>query len=297
MTVMVVIIGLYIPYAGPAMAAISPIPLLLVVLRRGWRVAIEAFIATCLLVSFLTGPFTTFAVLIIALRAFALGIGLRKGWSAGRTVMAGTTFMWAIVWAGMTAAALALPSWRAATEQGISLTYRQITGLLGVLLRLFGQNHLWHQLSPHLDDLLAWLLSHWLLLLPLAAWPILLVAVGAEYIIVEVVLPRFGVTPPPLRLPLFGNAADREAAQAGMLRKRLEATLQEKLGQRPEKMLRRSSRRLTPAPISIRTGSGAETPAADAVERDAAGDAGHPLESGRTSAGAAIALEEITLDR
>ncbi len=297
MTVMVVIIGLYIPYAGPAMAAISPIPLLLVVLRQGWRVAIQAFIATCLLVSFLTGPFTAFAVLTIALRSFALGIGLRKGWSAGKTVLAGTAFLWAIVWAGVTATALVLPSWRAATEQGITLTYHQLTGLLGLLLRLFGQNHLWQQLSPHLNDFLGWFLAHWLLLLPLFVWPILLIAVGAEYIIVEVVLPRFGVTPPPLRLPLFGNAAAREAAQTGTMRKRIELTLQEKLGHRPEQPLRRSSRRLTPSPVTVRTGSGKDATTADATQRDATGSTGHPLEGGRPAGSNPSPREEITLDR
>ncbi len=293
MTVMVVIIGLYIPYAGPAMAAISPIPLLLVVLRQGWRVAVQAFIATCLLVSFLTGPFTAFAVLTIALRSFALGIGLRRGWSAGKTVLAGTTFLWGVVWAAVTAAALVLPSWRAATEQGLSLTYRQLTGLLGVLLRLFGQNRLWHQLSPLLNDFLGWFLAHWLLLLPLFAWPILLIAVGAEYIIIEVVLPRFGVTPPPLRLPLFGNTAGRETAQAGILKKRIELTLQEKIGHRPEQPLRRSSRRLTPSPVAVRTGAGSEAPPADAAQHDA----GHPAEGGRPAAGTLSPRKEVTLDR
>lgn len=296
MTVMVVIIGLYIPYAGPAMAAISPIPLLLVVLRQGWRVAIQAFIATCLLVSFLTGPFTMFAVLTIALRSFALGIGLRKGWSAGKTVLAGTTFLWAIVWAGVTAVALVLPSWRAATAQGISLTYRELTGLLGLLLRLFGQNHLWHQLTPRLNDFLAWFLAHWLLLLPLVAWPILLVAVGAEYIIIEVVLPRFGVTPPPMHLPLFGNAAEREAAQAGLVRKRIELTLQEKLGHRPEQPLRRSSRRLTPSPVAVRTGAGPEAPATDTSQRDA-GVVGHSHEGGGPAGSTPSPRDEISRDR
>ena len=40
--VLIVLISLYVPYAGPAMATISPVPFLLLLVRRGWRVAIES---------------------------------------------------------------------------------------------------------------------------------------------------------------------------------------------------------------------------------------------------------------
>ncbi len=260
LTVMVVLIGLYLPYAGAAMAAISPLPLLLLLLRRGWRVGIQAFFATCLLVTFLTGPFTTFAVLTIALRAFALGIGLRRGWSAGKTILGGAAFLWGVVWVGVTAAALLFPSWRAATEQGLAFTYRQAVGLLGLLLRIFGQRDLWHQLSPQLNDFLSWFLAHWLLVLPIAIWPVLLVAVAAEYIIVELMLPRFGFTPPPLRLPLLGSVSTSKVPVDGGVRRKLEQKLEDSLGHRDGKTLRRSSRRLSPAPVELRSSSAADVP-------------------------------------
>lgn len=296
LTVMVVLIGLYLPYAGPAMAAISPLPLLLLVLRQGWRVAIQAFFATCLLVTFLTGPFTTFAVLTIALRAFALGIGLRKGWPAGKTIFAGALFLWAIVWAGVTGAALLFPSWRAATEQGIAFTYKQITGIAGIVLRLFGQKDLWHRLSPHLSDFLAWFLAHWLLLLPLAVWPLLVVAVGAEYIIVELLLPRFGFTPPPLHLPLLGSVSTGNAPGDGGVRRKLELKLEASLGHRDNKPLRRSSRRLSPARVELRSNP-VTSPAgrSDQVHRNGAHRAAQQPEGGSVDAAAAT-VDDVTLE-
>lgn len=258
LTILIVLIGLYVPYAGPAMAAISPLPLLLLALRRGWRVTTEATIVSCLLVAFLAGPFSALPVLTIAFRSTALGIGMRKRWKAGRTVLAGTAFLWAIVCVGVTATALLMPSWRTATEQGISLTYRQITGLFGTLLRLLGQGHVWTQVHPHLTDFLAWFIAHWLLLLPLVSIPVLIVAVAAEYVIAEVVLPRFGFAPAPLRL--FGMQATPEAGQPKQgvrrrVRERLEAQLvlrQEQLRERRE-LQRARGKRVAMEPVPSRT--------------------------------------------
>lgn len=267
LTVMVVLAGLYVPYASAALAAIAPFPLLLLVLRQGWRVSIEACIAACMLVTFLTGPFASFAVFTIAIRAFALGIGLRRGWPVRKTILAGTTFMWVIVWLGVTLAAFLLPSWRAATEQGIVFTYHQGTAVLGFVLKLAGHAALWHQLSPRLDDLLAWFMQRWLLFFPLLVWPVLLVACTAEYVIVEVILPHFGINPPPFRLPLPGKAAGGRVRRSGRVRRRLEGILRSKLQQRQARELRRSSRRLTPAPVRADAGSLTKTPSERAADR------------------------------
>ena len=110
LAVMTVLIAFYIPYAGAALATVSPIPLLLLILRRGWRVGVESAVVACLLVSFLTGPFSASTVVIFSLRAAALAIGLRRGWRVGRTIWVGTTFLWLVVCAGVTAAALAIPA-------------------------------------------------------------------------------------------------------------------------------------------------------------------------------------------
>ncbi len=243
LTILVVLLGLYVPYAGPAMAAISPVPLLLLALRRGWRVCTEATIVACLLVAFLAGPFSALPVLTIAFRSAALAIGLRKGWQAGRTVLAGTTFLWIVVWIGVTCAALAFPSWRSATEQGIADTFRAGASLVGFVFVFLHQGNVWHQsVAPAFGDFISWFLAHWLLLLPVVAWPVLLIAVGAEYIIAEVVLPRFGVTPPPLSL--FGfqatvqPAAAASARQPG-LRARVLARLEAELAVRQEQLRQR----------------------------------------------------------
>src|SRR5262249_3222462 len=93
---------------------------------------------------------------------------------------------------------------------------------------LAGQGHTWHNLSPALNDFLGWFLAHWLLLLPLVAWPVLLVAVAAEYVIAEVVLPRFCYTPMPLRifgLPATTAQTSARARLGARVRARLEAEL------------------------------------------------------------------------
>src|SRR5439155_7621517 len=162
--------------------------------------------AAALLVTFLTGPFSAFPVLTIALRAAAIGIGLRHGWPVRKTELAGTFFLWIIVWVGVTLVALALPSWRAATEQGLILTYHQVTGLFALLLKVVGLGAVWAKIRTPVNDFLPWFIRHWLQLLPVVTLPVLLVAVAAEYVIVEVTLPRFGVNPPPLRFPWIGGA-------------------------------------------------------------------------------------------
>jgi hypothetical protein len=257
LTVLVVLAGLYVPYASAILAAVAPIPLLLLVLRQGWRVSIQAFITASLLITFLTGPFTSFAVFTIAVRAFAIGIGLRNGWPVRKTLLAGTAFMWIIVWVGVTLAALAFPSWRAATEEGIAFTFRQGTAVLGVSLRVIGQGALWHRLNPRLDEFLAWFLKYWLLMLPLLVWPILWVACTAEYMIVEMIVPHFGIHPAPLRLPLLGSRADHGVRRPSRVRRRLEVVLRSRLQQRQATELRRSARRLTPA--AARADSGIST--------------------------------------
>jgi len=251
LTILIVLVGLYVPYAGPAMAAISPVPLLLLAIRRGWRVTTEAVLVACLLVGFLTGPFSALPVLTVAFRAVALGIGLRKGWQARRTVLVGTTFLWAVVWLGVTAAALLFPSWRTSTEQGLRLTYQEVAELLGLGFALLHQQQLWQPLHASLNDLSSWVLAHWLELLPLVAWPVLLVAVGAEYIIAEVVLPRFGVTPAPLSI--FGlQATPRPAAPRRTgLRARVRARLDAELLVRQEQLReRRAARRPRGKPVA-----------------------------------------------
>ncbi len=201
LAVLIVLISLYVPYAGPAMATISPVPFLLLLVRRGWRVAIESAVVASLLVAFLTGPFSAIAVGTLFLRGVSLGIGLRRGWRVSRTILAGTAFLWVFLVLGVTVWALAIPSWRSATEHGIALTLHQGVAIAGALVTLAGFGAQWRQLLPHLDGGIAWFLRYWLYLLPLAAWPVLLVAETAEYVILEVIMPRFGVHPPPLRLP------------------------------------------------------------------------------------------------
>jgi hypothetical protein len=170
-----------------------------------------------MLVTFLTGPFSALTIVIFSLRAAALAIGLRRGWRVGRTLLVGTTFIWLIACLGITLVALALPAWRSATEQGLALTLRQLAGLLHLLLGLLGQGQLWQQVQPRVDAFISWFVAHWLLMLPLIAWPLLYAAMVAEYVIAEAILPRFGFTPPPFRLAWRGGGSKRGGSHHGGL--------------------------------------------------------------------------------
>jgi len=239
LTVMLVLIALYVPYAGPALATISPIPFVLLIIRRGWRVSLEATIVACMLIGFLTGPFSAFAVVVLMVRAAALGLGLRRGWRVRNTILGGTMLMWVFVWLGVTGVALAFPSWRAATEQGLALTYHQLAGLTQLVLTLARQHALWLRLQPHSEDFLRLFLRYWLYVLPLLVWPVLLVLVTAEYVILELILPRFGITPPPFRLPWIHPPApsgkergSRPGSRLALLLKEQRAAVEQRRGAR-----------------------------------------------------------------
>ena len=203
LTVLIVLLALYVPYTGPVLAAISSMPLLLLILRQGWRIGAQATCVALLLVGFLTGPLSATAVGVVAARAAGLGFGMRRRWNAWLAVVAGATIFWAFFYGFSTGGALIVPSWRAATEQGLRLTYDQGSGLLGGIASAIGAGSLWqHQAHPWLDHAFAFFIRNWLWLLPLLGWPVICLAIAAEYVIAEAVLPPFGYRPRPLRLPL-----------------------------------------------------------------------------------------------
>lgn len=209
LTVIVILLGLYVPYAGPILATISPLPLLLLVLRQGWRVSAQAAVVATFLVSFLTGPLTAIAIGFVAVRAVSLGIGMRRNWRVTATILVGTTVLWAVLYTWIVGTSLLVPPWRAATEQGFRITYDEVAAVLGSVAHLLGQDALWRNVHPELNRFFHWFLAHWLLVLPLLAWPVLVVGVTAEYVIAEAILPRFGFTPRPLRLPFQGYLEQR----------------------------------------------------------------------------------------
>jgi hypothetical protein len=203
LTVLIVLLALYIPYAGPVLATISSMPLLLLILRQGWRIGLQAMIVALVLVGFLTGPLSATAVGVVAARAAGLGFGMRRRWNAWLAVVAGATIFWAFFYGFSIGGALIVPSWRAATEQGLRLTYDQGSHLLGSLAGAIGASNLWqHQAHPWLDRAFAFFIRNWLWLLPLLGWPVICLVIAAEYVIAEAVLPPFGYRPRPLRLPL-----------------------------------------------------------------------------------------------
>jgi uncharacterized protein YybS (DUF2232 family) len=81
----------YVPLIGVATALLCPLPLAVLVIRQGLRVAVIAGVAAGLVGTALAGPLVGLAILIsFAPMGIAIGVGARRGWSAGRIVLVGT---------------------------------------------------------------------------------------------------------------------------------------------------------------------------------------------------------------
>lgn len=80
----------YLPLVGIATALLCPLPLAVLVIRRGFRVAAIAGIAAGLVGTALAGPLVGLAILIsFGPMGVVLGVGARLGWPAARVVLLG----------------------------------------------------------------------------------------------------------------------------------------------------------------------------------------------------------------
>lgn len=78
----------YLPLIGIATAFLCPLPLAVLVIRHGIRVAAIAAVAATLVGAMLAGPLVGFAILIsFAPMGLVIGIGAQRGWPAARTVL------------------------------------------------------------------------------------------------------------------------------------------------------------------------------------------------------------------
>ncbi len=83
--------GRYIPLASLATTFLCPLPVAVLVIRHGTRVAGIAAIVAVLVGTVLAGPLVGLAILVsFAPMGIVLGIGARQGWPAPRVVAAGT---------------------------------------------------------------------------------------------------------------------------------------------------------------------------------------------------------------
>jgi len=81
----------YLPLVGIATALLCPLPLAVLVIRHGLRVAVIAAGASGLVGAALAGPLVGFAILIsFAPMGLVIGTGAARGWPAGRVVAAGS---------------------------------------------------------------------------------------------------------------------------------------------------------------------------------------------------------------
>lgn len=80
----------YLPLLGIGTALLCPLPLAVLVIRHGFKVAAIAAIAATLVGAMLAGPLVGFAILVsFGPMGLVLGIGARQAWPSTRTVLAG----------------------------------------------------------------------------------------------------------------------------------------------------------------------------------------------------------------
>ncbi len=78
----------YLPLVGIATALLCPLPLAVLVIRHGLRVAAVAGLAAGLVGAMLAGPLLGLAILVsFAPMGIVLGVGARRGWQATRVVL------------------------------------------------------------------------------------------------------------------------------------------------------------------------------------------------------------------
>jgi uncharacterized protein YybS (DUF2232 family) len=81
----------YLPLVGIVTIYLCPLPLALLVIRRGLRIAILGSVVAALVGTMLAGPIVGFSVLVsFAPMGLIIGIGARRGWQASRIVLLGT---------------------------------------------------------------------------------------------------------------------------------------------------------------------------------------------------------------
>jgi len=77
----------YIPLVGIVAVMVAPLPLAILVLRRGVRIAVIAGVASALVAMMIAGPLVGASVLIsVAPLGIVLGIGASRGWPAPRII-------------------------------------------------------------------------------------------------------------------------------------------------------------------------------------------------------------------
>jgi uncharacterized protein YybS (DUF2232 family) len=83
--------GRYIPLVSLATTFLCPLPLAVLMIRHGFRVAAIASIVSILVGTVLAGPLVGLAILVsFAPMGIIIGVGARAGWPASRVVTAGT---------------------------------------------------------------------------------------------------------------------------------------------------------------------------------------------------------------
>jgi uncharacterized protein YybS (DUF2232 family) len=208
----------YVPLVGIVAVMVAPLPLAILVLRRGLRIAAIAGVASALVAMMIAGPLVGASVLIsIAPMGIVLGIGARREWPAPRIIglaaaVTGITILinLSIVFGG---GRLSVP----AIATGLA---RQMEEGLSMAARLYERMGIAKTQIDAMQAPLRLLFEHLSILLPGMIFSGALFAAWMNFEVARRVLARFGyrlIALPPMRtwrlpdlfvwLPLFGLVA------------------------------------------------------------------------------------------
>jgi uncharacterized protein YybS (DUF2232 family) len=211
-------VSTYVPLVGIVAVMVAPLPLAILVLRRGLRIAAIAGVASALVAMMIAGPLVGASVLIsIAPMGIVLGIGARREWPAPRIIglaaaVTGITILinLSIVFGG---GRLSVP----AIATGLA---RQMEEGLSMAARLYERMGIAKTQIDAMQAPLRLLFEHLSILLPGMIFSGALFAAWMNFEVARRVLARFGyrlIALPPMRtwrlpdmfvwLPLFGLVA------------------------------------------------------------------------------------------
>lgn len=199
--VLTALLRFYLPIVGTALHFFEPLPIILLVYRRGLRAGFMATIVGYLLTNILAGPSVAFWLLRLCANGLVLGNGMRRGWSAWRTIVTNTIVMFFI---GIFFFAFALWAFGIGPEdvrRDTTQFYEWIRDSGGWLLGFVGLQQWWQTAAiPIIEPVALWFINNWLV----SALTFMIMYYFANsigyYWLTEPLLKRFGITIPHLNL-------------------------------------------------------------------------------------------------
>lgn len=208
--VLIAILRFYVPVAGMALHFFEPLPLILLVIRRGVRAGLMAALVGFLLTSMLTGPSAAFWLLRLCANGVVLGAGMRQNWHAFKTISVNTVLMWLLGIVFLAGAFWAFGIGPDDVRKDSTEFWTWFRDTAGWLLSYIGLNNWWHGIVVDIEPLVNWVITNWYI--PALGTAAVYYACNSfgYYWVAEPLLMRLGITIPSLGIMVAPRRVRRE---------------------------------------------------------------------------------------